>query len=249
MPNSFSLILDLFSLFDPAAYALSACRITFWWVGNFLFILLLVPTFYMGGGRFMTANRLFFGGLVRWLDNKQIHHLKGIRHIITASVVVVLSTNLIGQMPYTFPVSTSLLFRITLSLPMWLGLTLSAIRFAPYYTLTNFIPLGTPLLLTFIVAVAEFIRYLARPLSHCARLTINTSLGHLYLKIAASASVIYYTKVGVAVSRVFFVGLSVGLIFFEMVIALIQSYIFCFLLTIYVTDHPRGLSPLDKIFI
>lgn len=92
-------------------------------------------------------------------------------------------------------------------------------------------------------------RYLARPLSHCARLTINTSLGHLYLKMAASAAVIYYTKLGVAVSRIFFVGLSVGLIFFEIIIALIQSYIFCFLLTMYATDHPRGLSPLGKTFI
>lgn len=83
-----------------------------------MFILLLVPTLYVGGSRFMTANRLFLGGLVRWLDNKQIHHLKGMTHIITASVIVVLSTNLIGQMPYTFPVSTSLLFSMTLSLPI-----------------------------------------------------------------------------------------------------------------------------------
>lgn len=188
----------------------------------------------------MTANRLFLGGLIRWLDSKQISHLKGITHILAATVIVVLATNLVGQMPYTFPVSTSLLFRMTLSLPIWLGLTISAVRFARYSTLASFIPLGTPLSLTSVVSVAESIRYFARPLSHCARLTINTSLGHLYLKMAASAAVIYYTGSGVTVSGVLFVGLSLGLIFFEMAIALIQSFIFCFLLTIYATEHPRG---------
>jgi F0F1-type ATP synthase membrane subunit a len=87
-------------------------------------------------------------------------------------------------------------------------------------------------------------------MSHCARLTINTTLGHLYLKL--SSAFVIWSIANPSRSKIltlFLLILTTFLIFFEILIAILQSYIFCFLLTIYITDHPRMQLPYqDKAY-
>lgn len=238
------MLIDLFSSFDPAVYKLHSILPRFWWFTNFSHLLILIPTFYSGGSRFTTAIRLYLGYLIHWLDSKQIRHIKGITLILASRITLTLSTNIIGQLPYTYPITVSPVFRITLCLPVWFGAIASSLVYAPSHFLAGLIPLRTPLILTPIVTTAELIRNLVRPISHCARLTINTTLGHLYLKLAASFSIWSLALPNGPGFKVFFlVALTILLIFFEALIALLQSYIFCFLLTIYITDHPRASAP------
>ena len=247
MLNSFKnlhiMLIDLFSTFDPAAYILFKKVSLFWWAINFSHILILVPTFYCGGRRFTTVIRLYLGYLIHWIDSKHTLHIKGITLILASSITLTLSTNIIGQLPYTYPITVSPIFSITICLPVWFGAIASSLIYAPTHFLAALIPLRTPLVLTPIVTTAELIRNLVRPISHCARLTINTTLGHLYLKLAASFSI--YSIIsprGPSISSIILIILTIFLIFFEVLIALLQSYIFCFLLTIYITDHPRATT-------
>lgn len=245
------MLIDLFTSFDPATYKLHSIYPTFWWIINFTHLLILLPTYYTGGSRFTTSIRLYLGFLIHWLDSKQISHIKGITLILASRITLTLSTNIIGQLPYTYPITVSPVFRITICLPIWFGAIASSLIYAPTHFLAGLIPLRTPLVLTPIVTTAELISNLVRPISHCARLTINTTLGHLYLKLAASFS-IWSLALPHAPRLTTFIllALTILLIFFEALIALLQSYIFCFLLTIYITDHPRiPLLTQDKAFI
>ena len=245
------MLIDLFSTFDPAAYSLYNTLPSFWWVTNFFHLALAVPTFYSGGRRFTSIIRLYIGYLIHWLDSKHTLHVKGMTLILASSITLTLTTNIVGQFPYTYPITVSPVFRMTICLPVWLGIVFSSLIYAPAHFLGGLIPLRTPIVLTPIVTTAELIRNLVRPVSHCARLTINTTLGHLYLKLAASFSM--YSVVqpsGPSISSFILIILRVFLIFFEALIALLQSYIFCFLLTIYITDHPQMPSPSnDKAYI
>lgn len=245
------MLIDLFSTFDPATYKTYNTFPTTWWFINFSHILILLPTLFTGGRRFTSSIRLYIGYLVHWLDSKQISHIKGITLILASRITLTLSTNIIGQLPYTYPITVSPVFSITLCLPIWFGAITSSLIYAPTHFLAGLIPLSTPLILTPIVTTAELMRNLVRPISHCARLTINTTLGHLYLKLAASFSI--YTLAssnGLRLTTFILLSLTVILIFFEVIIALLQSYIYCFLLTIYITDHPHISLPVqDKAFI
>lgn len=253
MLNSFKslhciMLIDLFSTFDPAAYSLYNVYPAFWWATNFIHIFFLIPTFYAGGTRFTTIIRLYFGFLIHWLDSKHTLHVKGITLILVSSITLTLSTNIIGQLPCTYPITVSPVFRITICLPLWLGAIFSSLTYAPTHFLGGLIPLSTPIVLTPIVTTAELIRNLVRPVSHCARLTINTTLGHLYLKLAASFSIFSIVQPsGPSLSSFILIILSFGLIFFEGLMALLQSYIFCFLLTIYISDHPQMPSESQDI--
>lgn len=244
------MLIDLFSTFDPAAYSLFNTTPLFWWIRNFFHIFILLPTLYTGGNRFSTIVRLYFGYLIHWTDSKNTLHVKGITLILISSITLTLSTNIVGQFPYTYPISVSPLFRMTICLPIWLGAIFSSLTYAPTHFLAGLIPLRTPLILTPIVTTAELIRNLVRPVSHCARLTINTTLGHLYLKLAASFSIYHLVSPnGPSITALILVILTLFLIFFEVLIALLQSYIFCFLLTIYITDHPSApLSTNNKAY-
>ena len=181
---------DLFSTFDPATHKTYSRHPTTWWFTNFSHVLILMPTLFVGGRRYTTSVRLYIGYLVHWLDSKHISHMKGMTLILASRITLTLSTNIIGQLPYTFPITVSPVFRMTLCLPIWFGTITSSLVYAPSHFLAALIPLRTPLGLTPIVAAAELIRSLVRPISHCARLTINTTLGHLYLKLAASFSIL-----------------------------------------------------------
>lgn len=245
------MLIDLFSTFDPATYKAYNTFPATWWFSNFFHLFIILPTLFAGGRRFTTSIRLYIGYLIHWLDSKQISHIKGITLILASRITLTLSTNIIGQLPYTFPITVSPVFRITLCLPVWFGAIASSLIYAPTHFLASLIPLRTPLVLTPIVTTAELIRNLVRPVSHCARLTINTTLGHLYLKLAASFSILTLASPnGPSLTTLILLSLSLFLIFFEVVIALLQSYIYCFLLTIYITDHPHVALPIqDKALI
>ena len=244
------MIIDLFSTFDPAAYRLHSTYPTFWWITNFSHLLIAIPTFYTGGSRYTTATRLYLGYLIHWLDSKETTHIKGITLILISRITLTLTTNIIGQLPYTYPITVSPVFRMTICLPVWLGAIASSLIFSPVQFLSALVPSNTPATVASVVTAAEVIRNLIRPVSHCARLTINTSLGHLYLKLAASFSILSIIQpTGPSLSTLLLIFLRVFLIFFEVLIALIQSYIFCFLLTIYITDHPRtSIKTQNKAF-
>jgi len=244
------MLIDLFSSFDPATHKLHSVFITRRSLISVSHLFIAIPTLYTGGRRFTTSVRLYTGFLIRWLDRKQVSHIKGITLILASRITLTLSTNLIGQIPYTFPISVLPVFRISLCLPVWLGAIASSLVYAPTHFLAGLIPLRTPLALTPVVTAAELIRNLVRPMSHCARLTINTTLGHLYLKL--SSAFVIWSIANPSRSKIltlFLLILTTFLIFFEILIAILQSYIFCFLLTIYITDHPRMQLPYqDKAY-
>jgi F-type H+-transporting ATPase subunit a len=94
-----------------------------------------------------------------------------------------------------------------------------------------FVPEGVPLLLLPLIVVIELISYFIRPISHSVRLFANMMAGHTMLKVFAGFAVMlpWWGKIAPAGFMVAFTGL-------ELVVAILQAFIFTVLTCIYLND-------------
>ncbi len=142
----------------------------------------------------------------------------------------VLMCNLVGMIPYQFTATSHLAVTFTLALMVFVTVTLVALIKHGFGFFGYFLPAGTPLWLAPLVYPIEVVSYLARPISLSVRLMANMFAGHLVLKIFAGFAIM----MGVAgVIPLFFVVFLTG---FEIVIAILQAYIFAILTCVYLHD-------------
>ena len=97
--------------------------------------------------------------------------------------------------------------------------------------LAHLVPLGTPYPLMPFMVVIELIRRVIRPGTLAVRLAANMVAGHLLLTLIGSLA----PRVGLSI----LVGILVGLVLLitlECAVALIQSYVFRILITLYIEE-------------
>ena len=92
---------------------------------------------------------------------------------------------------------------------------------------------SAPLALRPVLAVIELISYFVRPVSHSIRLAGNVMAGHAVIKVFAAFAAI------AAVSPVTIVAIT-GMYALEVLVAVIQAYVFTMLTCVYLKDalHP-----------
>lgn len=142
----------------------------------------------------------------------------------------ILACNLLGMIPYSFTVTSHIAVTFAMSAFVFIGVTI--IGFARHglgYT-KLFAPEGaSPILLVILIPI-EIISYFIRPISLSVRLFANMMAGHTMLKVFAG----FVISLGMAgiVPLAFMVALT-GL---EVIVAILQAYIFSILACIYLND-------------
>lgn len=151
--------------------------------------------------------------------------------------------NSLGMLPYTFTVTSHIIFTLNYSFLFFVGLNILGVFLYGFYFLGLFLPSGSPLVIAPFLILIEFISYIARLFSLAIRLFANLMSGHTLLNILAGFSWSMLLNSGVFILGSFCVlsviFLIVGL---ELAIAFLQGYVFCILLIIYFND---ALSALD----
>lgn len=161
---------------------------------------------------------------------------EGRRHvgIIISIFMFVLMNNIIGLVPYSYTTTSQIIITITMSLTIFIGVTITGIKIQGKKFIYLFIPSGIPKAILPLLFIIELISYFFRIISLSVRLTGNMVAGHTILKIISSLG----TKI-TSVSKlliilpVSFLFLLVGL---ELGVAIIQSYVFAILTTSYIKD-------------
>ncbi len=142
----------------------------------------------------------------------------------------ILACNLLGMIPYSFTVTSHIVVTFAMSGFVFIGVTV--IGFARHglgYT-KLFAPKGaSPILLVILIPI-EIISYFIRPISLSVRLFANMMAGHTMLKVFAGF-VISLGMYGI-LPLAFMVALT-GL---EIIVAILQAYIFSILACIYLND-------------
>src|SRR6516165_2441562 len=146
--------------------------------------------------------------------------------LVFSIFIFILFGNLLGLVPYSFTFTGQIIVTFALALFVTvLALIRHRIRF-----FTFFFPPGAPILMAPLLVPIEIISYLTRPVSLSLRLFANMLAGHTMLAIFAGFTV--------ALGLFGFLPLAfnVALIALEVVINLLQAYVFAILTCLYLSD-------------
>lgn len=147
----------------------------------------------------------------------------------------VLMSNLMGLLPYSFTVTSHIVVTFALAMFVFMGATIIGIAKHGSKFLRTFYPAGTPLFVAPILVPIEIISFFARPVSLAVRLFANMVAGHVMIKIFAGF-VGMLLKSPLAVISILPLLLNTALTGFEIMIAILQAYVFTILTCIYLND-------------
>nr|ACV91765.1 ATPase 6 [Ramphastos tucanus tucanus] len=155
--------------------------------------------------------------------------------ILTSLMILLLLTNLLGLLPYTFTPTTQLSMNMALALPLWLATLLTGLRNQPSISLGHLLPEGTPTPLIPALILIETTSLLIRPLALGVRLTANLTAGHLLIQLIATAtSVLLPILPSISMLTTLILLL---LTILEVAVAMIQAYVFVLLLSLYLQEN------------
>ncbi|MDR3461269.1 MAG: F0F1 ATP synthase subunit A [Beijerinckiaceae bacterium] len=154
--------------------------------------------------------------------------------------IFVLFSNLLGLVPYAFTVTSQIVVTFALAI-LVIG---TVIGYGVYrhgaHFLHLFVPSGvSPLLLPFIVLI-EVISFVSRPISLSVRLFANMLAGHITLKVFGAFVASLLGAGAFAVIAPLPLAMTVILTGFELLVAVLQAYVFAILTCVYLNDaiHP-----------
>nr|WRW51316.1 ATP synthase F0 subunit 6 [Micropodarke fujianensis] len=230
------MMVDIFSSFDPFINTLFQNYPSLFWLTAMTALLPLQTSFWLSPSKFM-----FLAASPQEIMNSQAErtfgaHLKMFSTIVSALFLMLLITNLIGLIPYSFSMSSQLIMTLILGLPLWLSLVISGFSHAPMSATASLLPGGAPDWLNPFLVIVETLSIVVRPITLSFRLAANMTAGHIILGLIG----IYTSAAVFSGGLSFFLLLSVQTIYvlFEVGICLIQAYIFCLLATLYADEHP-----------
>lgn len=152
----------------------------------------------------------------------------------------VLISNILGMIPYSFTPTSHISVTLGLSIGIMIGVTLIGFEKHKLDFFSLFVPSGTPSVLVPLLVLIEFISYTARAFSLALRLTANVSAGHCLFGVISMLSCSAF----MTISSVIFKGLTVTLPLIvlvplyglELLVALLQAYVFTLLTCSYCAD-------------
>jgi F-type H+-transporting ATPase subunit a len=163
---------------------------------------------------------------------------------LTAMFVFIFVNNIFGILPFVnFPTTSRMAIPILLAVLVWILFNVAGIRAQgmTYFKETLFPP-GVPKALYILVTPIEFVSvFLVRPLTLSVRLAANMIAGHLILTIFFIGTAYLAWQPSTLVFAVPAFVLSIFLVTFEILVAVLQAYIFTILTAVYVGGaiHPE----------
>jgi F-type H+-transporting ATPase subunit a len=161
--------------------------------------------------------------------------------LVFSLFMFVLVANLIGMFPYAFTVTSHIIVTFALAMIVFLTVTLYGLLRNGLGFFRLFMPSGVPPLLAPIIVPIEIVSYISRPVSHSVRLFAVMLAGHITLKVFAGfvVSLGGLGALGI-VGAVLPLAMTVALTGLELLMSVIQAYIFTMLTCMYLNDalHP-----------
>lgn len=220
------MITNLFSVFDPSTRVFN---LSLNWLRTFIGLLIIPSIYWLIPSRY----HVVWNNIILTL-HKEFKTLlgpaghNGRTFIFISLFSLILFNNFIGLFPYIFTRTSHLTLTLSLALPLWLRFILYGWINHTQHIFAHLVPQGTPsVLIPFIVCI-ETIRNIIRPGTLAVRLAANIIAGHLLLTLLGNTgpSIAYYIVVFLVIGQI-------ALLVLESAVAIIQSYVFSVLRTLY----------------
>ncbi len=152
--------------------------------------------------------------------------------------VFILFGSLFGLTPVKFTFTSHLVVTLALALVVFAYVNTLAVRTQGAGVFRMFLPAGTPLYMAPLIVVIEVISYLFRPITLGVRIFANILAGHIMIKLFADFSVMLTEGLGLAGMALALlpVAMMAVLYGFEVMIFLVQAYIFILITSLYIRD-------------
>jgi F-type H+-transporting ATPase subunit a len=223
-------IRNLFSIFDPTT---EINNISLNWTRTIIGILLIPTRIWLIPSR----NRMVLTLLINKLHQeiktilRKGNENKGNSFILTSLFLLILANNFLGLFPYIFTRTRHLTLTLTLALPLWITFILYGWIKNTNHIFEHLVPQGTPTILMPFMVVIETISNLIRPGTLAVRLTANIIAGHLLLTLLGNnGPSISHTLLTILITA------QILLLILEAAVAIIQSYVFAILRTLYSSE-------------
>jgi F-type H+-transporting ATPase subunit a len=138
--------------------------------------------------------------------------------------------NLMGLLPYAYTVTSHIAVTGALAIMVFVTVTAVGLMRHGLHFLSFFVPKGVPLVMLLLVVPIEVLSYFMRPVSHSVRLFANMTAGHTMLKVFG----LFVVQMGLF--GILPLALIVALTGLELIIALLQAYVFAILTCLYLND-------------
>lgn len=220
------MITNLFSVFDPSS---SIFNLSLNWISTFIGIL-IIPSIYW----FIPSRYTIFWNSILTTLHKEFKTLlgpsghNGSTFIFVSLFSIILFNNFIGLFPYIFTSTSHLTLTLTLALPLWLCFIIYGWINHTQHIFAHLVPQGTPAVLIPFIVCIETIRNVIRPGTLAVRLAANIIAGHLLLTLLGNTG----PSLSYLIMSLLLIG-QIALLVLESAVAIIQSYVFAVLRTLY----------------
>lgn len=142
----------------------------------------------------------------------------------------ILVGNLLGMVPYSYTFTSQIIVTFAMAITIFVAITIIALVKHGLHFFTFFFPSGAPVYMAPLLIPIEILSYLSRPVSLSVRLFANMMAGHTMMKVFGG----FVVALGVAGVAPLLV--LVALTGFEVLVAVLQAYVFTILTCIYLYD-------------
>nr|YP_009706291.1 ATP synthase F0 subunit 6 [Cyclommatus strigiceps vitalisi]ASF90504.1 ATP synthase F0 subunit 6 [Cyclommatus strigiceps vitalisi] len=217
---------NLFSSFDPS----TSTHLSLNWLSIIIGLLIMPISYWLIPSRFLFS----------WINilitlHKEFKILMGSSNgstlIFISLFTFILFNNILGLFPYIFTGTSHLLFTLTLALPLWLSFMLFGWINNTLHMFAHLVPQGTPPVLMAFMVCIETTSNIIRPGTLAVRLAANMIAGHLILTLLGNTGSMLSIKL-----MPILIIVQILLLVLELAVAIIQSYVFAVLSTLYSSE-------------
>nr|YP_011034136.1 ATP synthase F0 subunit 6 [Entricoplax vestita]WRI34030.1 ATP synthase F0 subunit 6 [Entricoplax vestita] len=219
---------NLFSIFEPSS---SVFNLPANWISTLLGLMFIPYLYWASPSRWS----LLWSNIIQTL-HKEFKALLTPSHIGTSTLFIslfslIVFNNFLGLLPYVFTSSSHMVMTLSLSLPLWFTLMMFGWINHTQHMFAHLVPQGTPGVLMPFMVLIETISNIIRPGTLAVRLAANMIAGHLLLTLLGSTG----PSLSLSILSILIFS-QILLLILESAVAIIQSYVFAVLSTLYTSE-------------
>nr|NP_945231.1 ATP synthase F0 subunit 6 [Ixodes holocyclus]QAB05889.1 ATP synthase F0 subunit 6 [Ixodes holocyclus]QAB05902.1 ATP synthase F0 subunit 6 [Ixodes holocyclus]QAB05915.1 ATP synthase F0 subunit 6 [Ixodes holocyclus]BAD04000.1 ATPase 6 [Ixodes holocyclus] len=216
---------NLFSIFDPSTSSIFSLN----WI-TILSIIIIPSPFWITPSRIQMIWKMMFKFISIEMKANLSNKTQKFLFLLVSLFSIIMLSNLLGLIPYVFTPSSHIMFSMAFAFPIWISLMLYGWINHFNKMMIHLVPMGSPGMLTIFMVLIETISNVIRPITLSVRLSANMISGHLLIHLLTS---IPYNS-----NQMFMMimPIIVALMFLESAVALIQSYVFITLVSLYTNE-------------
>uniref|UniRef100_UPI0030FE1ECE ATP synthase subunit 6 n=1 Tax=Ixodes trianguliceps TaxID=347913 RepID=UPI0030FE1ECE len=220
------MMMNLFSIFDPSTSNYFSMN----WISITATMIMIPSCYWVIPSRYQILMKIMFSKIFEELMNNLSYNKHKFILLFLSLFISIFLYNCLGLLPYIFTPTSHIIISMLMATPIWMSLMLKGWITSFNKMMTHLVPMGSPIFLTAFMVLIETISNIIRPITLSVRLSANMISGHLLIHLLTSIP--FNTP-----SFSFFVfPIILMLMILETAVAMIQSYVFITLSSLYTNE-------------